>query len=271
MTSMKMRTSNVLEKLRKGELVSCFKLNLADSRAVEIASIAGFDCVWTDMEHVPNDFSTVEKQILAAKAYNTDIMVRVSRGGYSDYIRPLEMDATGIMVPHIMSLEDAKNVVRMTRFHPIGRRPVDGGNADGGFCNVEFDEYLKQANQQRFLIVQIEDPEPLKDLEDIATLDGIDMIFFGPADFSQGIGAPGQFNHPDLVKAREDVARVAVKHGKFAGTVGSPANMDELVQMGYRFISMGADVVGLSQYCSEIVSQFSKKAEAQTKSIYGGK
>lgn len=268
---MQMRPSKVLEKLRKGEVVSCFKMNLGSSRVVEIAAMAGFDCVWADMEHVPCDMSDIESQILAAKAYNADIMVRVARGSYSDYIRPLEMDATGIMVPHIMSLEDAKNVVRMTRFHPIGRRPVDGGNADGGFCNVDFNDYLQQANNQRFLIVQIEDPEPLKEIDEIAALDGIDMLFFGPGDFSQGIGAPGQFNHPDLLKAREIVAKTAVKHGKFAGTVGSPANAEELMQMGYAFISMGADVVGLSQYCSGIVSQFAKKAETQIKSIYGSK
>ncbi len=254
---MKMRPSKVLEKLRGGGIVSCFKLNLVDSRVVEIASMAGFDCLWTDMEHVPNDFSAVEKQILAAKAYNTDILVRVARGGYSDYIRPLEMDATGIMVPHIMSLEDAKNVVRMTKFHPVGRRPADGGNSDGGFCRIGFNDYLEQANRQRFLIIQIEDPEPLKEIDEIAALDGIDMLFFGPADFSQGIGAPGQFNHPDLVIARETVAKAAVRHGKFAGTVGSTANMDELVQMGYRFINLGADVIGLNQYCAAIVSQFS--------------
>lgn len=266
-----MRTSKVLEKLRKGEVVSCFKLNLGDSRVAEIASITGFDCIWTDIEHVPNDFSTIEKQILAAKAHDTDIMVRVSRGGYSDYIRPLEMDATGIMVPHIMSLEDAKRVVNMTRFHPTGRRPVDGGNADGGFCNMDFIEYLHHANQQRFLVVQIEDPEPLKEIDEIASLDGIDMLFFGPGDFSQGIGAPGRFDHPELLNARETVAKVAAKHGKFAGTVGSQANMEELVQMGYKFISVGADVVGLSNYCSEIVAQFSQKAESRIKSIYGGK
>jgi len=268
---MKMRPSKVLEKLRSGGIVSCFKLNLGDSRVVEIASMAGFDCLWTDMEHVPNDFSAVEKQILAAKAYNTDILVRVARGGYSDYIRPLEMDATGIMVPHIMSLEDAKNVVRMTKFHPVGRRPVDGGNADGSFCRVDFNDYLEQANYQRFLIIQIEDPEPLKEINEIAALDGIDMLFFGPGDFSQGIGAPGQFSHPDLLKARETVAKAAARHGKFAGTVGSTANVDELVQLGYRFINLGADVIGLNQYCAGIVSQFSNKADLQIKSIYGGK
>ena len=268
---MDMRKSRVLEKLRNGEVVSCFKINFADSRVIEIAAMLGVDCVWTDMEHVPNDISTIEKQVLAAKAYDTDILVRVSRGGYSDYIRPLEMDATGIMVPHIMSLQDAKNVVRMTKFHPIGRRPVDGGNADGKYCNVDFIDYLKQANEQRFVVIQIEDPEPLEELEEIASLEGIDMIFFGPGDFSQGIGTPGQFDNPEIARARERIAKVATTHGKFAGTVGSPANLGELINMGYKFISMGADVIAVGQYCADLISQFSKHSAYKAKSIYGGR
>ena len=132
MSKLEMRPSRTLAKLRSGGVASCcFKLNLADARAAEIAAMAGFDCLWTDREHVPNDLSAVEKIIWAAKAHNADVIVRVPRGSYSDYIRPLELDAAGIMVPHIMSLADAQNVVRMTRFHPVGRRPVDGGNADG--------------------------------------------------------------------------------------------------------------------------------------------
>jgi 4-hydroxy-2-oxoheptanedioate aldolase len=264
-----MRASRVLKKLREGEVVSCFKTNLADSRAVEIPAMQGFDCVWTCMEHVANDWSVIEKQIMAAKVYNVDTMVRVSRGGYSDYTRPLELDAAGIMVPHIMSLDDAKNVVKMTRFHPIGRRPVDGGNADGAYCNEEFQDYLRLANEQRFICIQIEDPEPLADLEKIAKLDGIDMLFFGPADFSQGIGAPGQWDHPKIAETRKRIAEVSRANGKFAGTVGSPENFAELAAMGYQFINLGADVVGLNQYCKQIIEATSKTKKAEAKSIYG--
>ncbi len=256
---MKMRHSKVLQKLRAGEIVSCFKLNLACARAVEIAAMFGFDCLWTDMEHSPNDWSVIEKQIWAAKTQNVDIMVRVARGGYSDYIKPLELDASGIVVPHIMSLEDAKNVVRMTRFYPIGRRPIDGGNADGAYCNIDFVEYLKQSNEQKFIVVQIEDPEPLDDLEAIASLDGIDIIFFGPGDFSQGIGVPGVLDHPKIVETRERIPEIAAAHGKFAGTIGGLDNLDELIRMGYRFISIGADVIGLSQYCRDLVAEFRKR------------
>ena len=272
-TKISMRPSRVLAKLRAGEVASCFKLNLADARAAEIAAMAGFDCLWLDMEHVGNDLSVIEKSVWAAKSRDTDVMVRVARGGYSDYIRPLELDATGIMVPHIMSLADAKKVAHMTRFHPVGRRPVDGGNADGGYCNVDFKTYLKTANEQRFLVVQIEDPEPLAELDAIAALPGIDMLFFGPGDFSQGIGAPGEWDDPRLLDARRRVAEAARRHGKFAGTVGSTANMDELVALGYRFISLGADVVGLSNYCRGILAEVQKRTAAGkaggTASIYG--
>src|SRR5690554_6069929 len=128
-----MRRSRVLEKLRSGEVASCFKINLSDPKVSEIATLAGFDCVWLDQEHIGQDWSILASGIWAAKAYNSDVMVRVPRGSYSDYIRPLEMDATGILVPHIMNLEDARKVIKMVRFHPLGRRPVDGGNADGAY------------------------------------------------------------------------------------------------------------------------------------------
>jgi 4-hydroxy-2-oxoheptanedioate aldolase len=208
------------------------------------------------MEHVANDYHVIEGQILAAKAHNTDSLVRVARGSYSDHVRPLELDATGIMVPHVLSLEDARRVVWMTRFHPQGRRALDGGNADGAYCLVDTKDYVAQANRERFVMIQIEDPEPMKDLDAICSLEGIDVIFFGPGDFSQGIGDTANFSNPKLLEARRLVAETAVRHGKFAGTVGSIGNMKELYDMGYRFISGGADVIGLTNYFKEIVSAF---------------
>lgn len=265
---MQMRPSRVLQKLRAGENVCCIKINLADARVPEIAAIAGFDCVWIDQEHIGQDWSVIASAIWATKAHDTDIMVRVSRGGYSDYIRPLELDATGIMVPHVMSLEDAKKVVSLTRFHPLGLRAIDGGNTDGAYTALDFNEYLKQANEQRFVILQIEDHEALEELEAIAALDGFDMLFFGPGDFSQSIGAPGEWNHPLIAEARKRIAAVARKHGKFAGTVGGPHNIDELFAMGYQFVSIGADVVALKNYFQDLVNAFHKSSGNKTKGSY---
>ena len=256
---MKIRESQVLKKLRAGENVCSFKLNLCCGQVAELAAMTGFDCIWLDQEHVATDWSVLSAQTWAAKVYDVDVMIRVSRGGYSDYIKPFEIDAAGILVPHIMDVEDARKVVRTTRFHPVGRRPIDGGNSDGAYSMIPMLEYMKQANEQRFIALQIEDPEPLDTLEEIADLEGYDMLFFGPGDFSQGIGAPGQWDHPELLQTRERIAAVARKYGKFAATVGNLSNFKNLINMGYQFINLGSDVTGLTKYCSDLVQGFRNK------------
>ena len=240
-----MRKSRVLNKMRNGIPAVSVKLNLRDPRGAEIAARCGFDCIWIDLEHSPNSIDQVEDIVRAAKIYDCDVLTRVEKGGYNDYIKPLEADSTGIMIPHLMSLEEAKQIVYYTKFFPIGRRPLDGGNADGAYTLVDGKEYMETANRERFTVVQIEDPEPMNELEDICALEGIDMIFFGPADFSQGIGKPLQFADPEIDKARKLIAKTAKKYGKFAGTVGSADNFYDLVEMGYDFINIESDVCAL--------------------------
>lgn len=260
---MNMRKSRVLRKMRGGEVAVCVKLNLNDTRNVELAAMCGVDCVWIDMEHVGSDWKFIEDAIRAAKIYDCDTLTRVAKGGYNDCIRPLEADSAGIMVPHLMSLAEAKEIVYFTKFHPVGRRPYDGGNADGGFTLVDGDTYMREANAERFVVVQIEDPEPLDQLEDICALPGIDMIFFGPADFTQGIGVPNRFDDPRVDEARRRIAPCAREHGKWAGTVGSAGNFDALVDMGYTFISVGADVIYLAQGYQGVAALTGHRAKEQ--------
>jgi len=260
---MNMSTSKVLDKLRAGKMVHCVKVNTYDHRIVEIAAMCGFDCIWSCIEHTASDLAPIEKQVMTAKAYGADTIVRVKRGSYTDHVHPFEMNAEGIMVPHIMSLEDAKNVVRMTRFHPIGRRALDGGNADGAYCMIDTKDYVKQANENRFVCIQIEDYEPLEELDAICALDGIDIIFYGPSDFLHSIGAPGQFDHPECARVRKLIAETAVKHGKYAGTVcGDLSKLREYHDMGYRFLCTCADVLGLSTYFRNIVNTFNEEFNA---------
>lgn len=247
MDYIKMRKSKVLEKIKAGEVAVSVKLNLADVRAVEIAAMSGYDCIWIDMEHVPNDNQFIENAIRAAKIYDCDTLIRVAKRGYNDFIHPLEADASGIMIPHLMSLKEAKEIVYYTKFYPIGRRPLDGGNADGKYCMLDPLSYMQQANEERFVVVQIEDPEPLEELEEICALDGIDMIFFGPADFSQGIGVPCCFDDERITSTRKLIAQTARKYGKIAGTVGDYRNIGEYAKMGYQFINVVSDVTVLAE------------------------
>jgi 4-hydroxy-2-oxoheptanedioate aldolase len=247
-----MRKSRTLAKLRAGEPVYSVKLNTVDPRVAEIAAMSGFPCIWIDTEHTANDYAVIERQIMAAKIHGTDVLIRIPRGSYSDYIRPLELDASGIMVPQIMSVKDAQDVVRITKFHPQGRRPIDGGNADGLYAGLSASEYIEQANSERFVVLQIEDPEAMGALDGIANVEGYDMLFFGPGDYSHSLGVTGQTSHPLVQEGYKKVAEAAVRHGKFAGTVGSPESVPRLLSMGYRFLNIGADVLGLSTYFSNL-------------------
>jgi len=249
------KNSRIVEKLRNDELVTCTKINITDTITAELAAYAGFDCIWLDMEHVPVDYREIQSAMLAAKARGAETIVRTTRGAYSNLIRPLEMDAAAIIVPHVMGKEDAEVVAHYTKFQPIGRRPVDGGNGDGMYCLMDTPDYVKYSNEQKLTIIQIEDIEAYEEIEEIAAIPGIDMLFFGPADFSHSLGLLFDMGNEKIAEARRRVAEVARRHGKFAGTVGSTANMKELYEMGYRLISMGADVLGLNEYYKGIMNQ----------------
>lgn len=250
-----LRKSRLLAILRNGGVAPCMKLNTVDPRVVEIAGFAGFPVAWLCHEHVPNDWLNLEHQIRAAKLHDMDTIVRVAKGSYSDFVKPLESDATGIMVPHVTSADEARQIVEWTRFHPLGKRPIDGGNADGQFCRAGTSDYLANGNQERFIILQIESPEGLAQVDAIAAVPGFDILHFGPGDFSHRIGQTFQPDHPEVKRARAQIARAARQHGKFA--MSQPiAPFAELFAEGYQMISVGADVMGLNEYMDARLAHF---------------
>ncbi|MGJ8529861.1 HpcH/HpaI aldolase family protein [Maritalea sp.] len=251
-----MRESRVLRKVRAGGVARVLKLNTNDAKIAEIFAMAQPDAIWLCSEHCSGSFETMEHQIRAAKIHDVDAFVRVSRGSYSDYIRPLEMDAAGLIVPHVMNLDDAANVRDMTKFAPLGRRPVDGGNNDAMYTRVEFEEYLKTANSERCVLYQMEDPEVMDDLEQIAEMDGVDGLFFGPGDMSVALGIPGQLDNPEIARMRETMAKTARKHNKIAATVSNPETVASYAGMGYNFLNIGADVLAVTQYADKMLAAF---------------
>ena len=249
------RKSRVLELLRSGKKAVCYKSNLTCPRVAEIAGMHGFDAFWICQEHVPTDNSVMENFIRACKIYDMDTIVRVAKGCYSDYIRPLEADAAGIMVPHLMSLEEAEYIAHTVRFAPVGLRPLDGGTADGLYCLIDGREYMKFCNENRMVIVQVEDPEPLSQLDKICQVPGIDMIFFGPGDFSQAIGDPCNFDNPEITRVRQLVVKTAHRYGKFAGTVSAPS-LQVCLEEGFDFVNGGSDVRAIGRDCQAVRRTF---------------
>ena len=241
----KLRSSRIKRLLREGKFPSVIKFNLTDPRTTEIAGASGLDAVWLCNEHVPNDWTTLEHTIRAARLHDMDTLVRVAKGSYSDYIRPLEAGATGIIVPHVESAEEAEKIVSWTRFHPLGKRALDGGNTDGLYCIVPQDEYIENSNTEKLIVLQIESPEGLEQVEKIAAVPGFDGFMFGPGAFSHRIGKAGQLTAPEVNAARQRVSKAARANGKFAMTSGLFIPFDQFVAEGTNVFNLGSDVGAL--------------------------
>jgi 4-hydroxy-2-oxoheptanedioate aldolase len=266
---MKLRSSRLLRELRSGTSPAVAKLNLGDPRIVELCGLGGLSAVWLCNEHVGNDWFNLENQVRAAKLYDMDSLIRVEKGSYSDFVKPFEADATGIIVPHVASAEEARHIVEMTRFHPLGRRALDGGNVDGAFCQISMANYIEHSNTERLLIFQIESPQALENVEKIAAVPGFDILFFGPGDFSHLIGKPGQINDAAVLAARKRVATAAQAGGKFAMSAGLFGSRAALEEEGYQIFSVGSDVVGLGQYFKERMADFQNQTAPKVgKSLY---
>lgn len=241
-----MHKSNVKEKLRNNQPVFCAKTNLSDAVAVEIFGYLGFDCVWIDMEHGPVDFGSVRNQVRAAKMTGMDSMIRVPKGSYSDFIRPLEMDATGLMVPHVFTPAEAVQAVSWSFFAPKGRRPIDSGNSDGPFCMRPIPEYIKYCNAEKFLMIQIEDKEAVDLIDEITDVKGIDIFFIGTLDLSHSYGKPGEFSNPDFLAGRKKIIDMLVKKKKPWGMPCPLKEIPRYYSLGCRFFVIGSDTSTLS-------------------------
>jgi 4-hydroxy-2-oxoheptanedioate aldolase len=268
---MTLRPSRLLRELKAGQNPCTFKLNLNDPRIVEMAGPAGASAVWVCNEHVPNDWVNLENQVRAAKLHDMDSIVRVSKGSYSDYVKPFELDATAIMVPHVTTADEARRIVEMTRFMPVGRRPIDGGNIDGGFCQIPITDYLHHGNTERLLILQIESPEALANVDAIAAVPGFDALLFGPGDFSHLIGLPGQINAPEVASARKRVAAAGRHHGKYLMTPGMIAPRAELEAEGWRIFNLGADVLSLGAALNKLAADYRGTVAPSPTAVYNAK
>ena len=239
-----MKRSIVCEKIRNNEVIMCLKQNFMNPNLTELIGYSGVDCIWLCNEHQAIDRSLLENMTRTAKITGTDIMIRTSfAGNHTDLIQPLEFGAQGLMIPHIRSVEQVRTIVRECKYHPMGMRGMDGVNqdADQGMCPM--DEYIKFANENTFIMIQIEDPDALAQVDEIASIPGVDIVFLGPCDYSQSIGRPGDIRHPEVWDAIMRTAEACAKYGKYCGTpgLGDTEYVKKLINNNVKFIAGIAD------------------------------
>ena len=239
-----MRPSKIKAKLRRNEPALVTTVHFTDPSAYELVSLMGFDGLWMDLEHHAASVETANALMRAARVGTADILARPAKGEFMRMGRILEAGAQGIMYPRCDSAEEAREVVKWAKFAPLGRRGIDTGNPDTPYCSVPLAEYVKQANDETFLVVQLEDRDAVANARAIAEVEGVDVLFFGPGDFSVLSGIPGRFDHPMVEDAIRAVAAAAKAAGKHWGMpVGTPERARQLLDMGARLLAHGADIL----------------------------
>jgi 4-hydroxy-2-oxoheptanedioate aldolase len=237
-----MHVNKVLQKLREGKPVLVgIVWTVPHWKIVEMMGLAGYDCVWIEMEHSDFTLEQVSQMILAARAKGIETLVRIPRGSYNDVIRPLEAGATGVLLPHCAGADDAREFVRMARFAPLGWRGI-GGSIDIAYGTEFSDEYYQWANREIPLGVMIDRREAIEDIDAIASTEGLDLLLVGPADLSQSLGVRDEFQHPLIEQAYAQVAEACAKHGKAWGIAGSVPPPKEQYAMGARFFTVAHEM-----------------------------
>jgi 2-keto-3-deoxy-L-rhamnonate aldolase RhmA len=233
------------ELLASGKVVRVFGIGqLCSPKLVEIVGMhGGFDAVWLDQEHAALSTEQIEQASRAARATGLDSFVRLAATGYASVMQPLEAGAGGIMAAQVRSVKEAQDIVRWAKFHPLGVRGFNGTGLDGSYGTLPFREYMRRANDETFIAIQIENVDAVNDVEKIAAVPGIDVLFIGPADLSQSMGIPGDWDHPNLWQAIERVGKAARDRGIHWAIL--PANAEiarKCVTMDCRMLSLGLDV-----------------------------
>jgi 4-hydroxy-2-oxoheptanedioate aldolase len=169
------------------------------------------------------------------------------------------MGAQGIMYPRCSDASEAEEVVRWTKFAPLGQRGFDGAGADAFYTGIPMDKYVKDANEETFVVILLEDPKAVEQSEAIAAVEGVDVIMLGSADFSVLSGIPGQFDHPSIEKSLNKIAQAAANTGKYWASTAADANSaKELLQRGAGMILHNADICIVKKGLEIMQADFSK-------------
>ena len=233
--------SRVRAKLTREDTVLTAKVCYADPELVELVASAGFDAVWLCLEHKRIDPALVYALIQACRLGGADALVRVKPANHADLLWLLEAGARGIMLPRVRHPDEVREVIAAMKFPPFGRRGSDVVHADAAFGRAALGDYLASANRETFLVAQIEEPEAVEHIDAIAALPGVDVLFVGPADLSLGLGQPGAYAGPEVMRVVELVAAACRRHGKRAGIPCAADQVAKYRALGFSFFNVISD------------------------------
>ncbi len=221
-----------------------------------ILANAGCRFVLYDMEHTGLGFETLKWLFASCRGLPIEPMVRVPRGEYTWLARALDLGARGVMIPMVESAEHAQAIVQACRYPPHGRRGAAFGFAQCDYLGGDVGQKIAKYNERTLIIAQIETVRGLERVDEIAAVDGIDVLWVGHFDLSNFMGIPAQFNDPRFDAAMRKVAQVARANGKAAAFMATDAAWIARVrEMGYTMIAGGTDTGLLELAVKNMVGQ----------------
>lgn len=253
------------ERLRSGEAMHGCWLNLGSMVSAEIVGLSGYDWVLIDLEHGAGDLHIMYHQLQVLSACPATPMVRID-----DIQRPkvqqiLDAGASGVMFPQVRTPQGAQAAVGMMYYPPRGTRGTAKMVRATGFGS-RFDEYKATLSDKLVGIIQIETLESVDHVDEIAALEGVDVLFVGPSDLTTAMNIPGQITHPDYLAIVGKVAKAAAKAGKTSGVLLLDINHYDLYyDLGYRFIACGADATFVVKGAKDMAVELSRKLSVAEK------
>jgi 2-keto-3-deoxy-L-rhamnonate aldolase RhmA len=242
--------------LKAGKRTAGAWAQLCSPLATEILSRGGFDWILIDMEHAPGDPLTLVSQCQAMSAAGAAPIVRSPWNDQVWIKRILDAGAYGVMIPYINTREQAVAAVKACKYPPAGVRGIAGSPRAAGYGR-DTAEYLKRANEEILVILQVETPEAIQNLEEIGKVPGVDMLFIGPMDLATSMGHFANPAHPEVQAAIAKVEAKAKALGVPLGTIsGSWEQAKGLYDRGYQLITLISDSVLISKAGAEIVAKF---------------
>jgi 2-keto-3-deoxy-L-rhamnonate aldolase RhmA len=253
--------NHVKAKLKAGEPALGVSVGTMHPSVIRTIANSGFDWVLYDTEHGPWSIETVSDRIQQTSDSVASPIIRVVWNDVNAIKKALDTGAYGIIVPWVSTKEMAENAVRYSRYPLAGVRGCAPGRAARAW-GIPPSEYIKIANDEVFVAVQIEREEAVENVEEIVSVEGIDATWFGPADLSNSMGLMGQPFHPKVLKAMERVVEACIDAGVAPGiAAGSGVGrfgidyINKMIDEGFKFINVGGDVGIVSLGCKEFLGK----------------